>query len=53
MSGDSHITYSQLRQRVDDLRDTIENFWEVDRVFLFDDRERQVHIKLIRSAHAS
>ncbi|MGB0603755.1 MAG: efflux RND transporter permease subunit [Candidatus Latescibacterota bacterium] len=46
LSGDSHITYSQLRQHVDDLRDTIESFWEVDRVFLFDDRERQVHIQV-------
>lgn len=46
LSGDTHITYGQLRQHVDDLRDAIENFWEVDRVFLFDDRERQVHIQV-------
>jgi len=46
LSGDTHIKYGQLRQRVDDLRDAIENLWEVDRVFLFDDRERQVHIQV-------
>ena len=37
--------YHQLRQRADDLRDLIEDFWEIDRVFL-DDRERQVHVEV-------
>jgi len=46
LSGDTQITYGQLRQHVDDLRDAIKNFWEVDRVFLFDDREQQVHIQV-------
>ncbi len=46
LSGDEHITYSQLRDGIDDLSDSIEDFWEVDRVFLFDDRERQIHVQV-------
>lgn len=46
LSGDQHVPYRQLRESTDDLRDAIEDFWEVDRVFLFDDRERQIHVQV-------
>ncbi len=46
LTGDGSADYHQLRQRADDLRDLIEDFWEIDRVFLFDDRERQIHVEV-------
>ncbi|MEE3234304.1 MAG: efflux RND transporter permease subunit [Candidatus Latescibacterota bacterium] len=46
VSGDEYITYKQLRRYGEDLRDRLEDFGEVDRVFLFDNRERQVHIQV-------
>lgn len=46
LRGDESISYAQLRRSTDDLRDELENFWEVDRVFLFDDRERQLHVQV-------
>ena len=46
VSGEEYITYKDLRRYGEDLRDKLEDFGEVDRVFLFDNRERQVHVQV-------
>ena len=46
LTGGAKIDYHQLRHRAEELRDSIERFWEVDRVFLYDDRERQIHVEV-------
>ena len=46
LTGDANTRYHQLRLRADQLRELVEDFWEVDRVFLFDDRERQIHVEV-------
>ncbi|MGY8824017.1 MAG: efflux RND transporter permease subunit [Candidatus Latescibacterota bacterium] len=46
LRGDENVSYAQLRKNADDLHDELEDFWEVDRTFLFDSRERQLHVQI-------
>ena len=46
VSGDEYTSYQNLRKYGENLRDKLEDFAEVDRIFLFDNRERQIHLQV-------
>ena len=46
VSGHKNTTYKKLREYGEDIQDRLEDFVEVDRVFLFDNRERQIHVRV-------